>query len=276
VPAFVDTHAHIQEEEFREDVAAVIRRAREAGLAAIVVPGVDLETSAAAAWLADRTPEVYFAAGFHPHEASRFDAAAHRRLRNTLAHPKTVAVGEIGLDYYRMHSTRAEQVVAFDAMLEQARESLLPVIIHCRNAEADVFRALKTWSLRNRSVYGDRPIGVMHYFSGTAEEARAYVQLGFLISVHTSVTHPKAFKLRQVALDLPLEHLVIETDSPYGAPQSARGKRNEPAFVVDVAVRIAELKGLTIEEVARATTANAARLFRLPLPHVAGLIGARA
>jgi TatD DNase family protein len=276
VPAFVDTHAHIQEPEFKDDVFAVIRRAKEAGVAAIVAPGVDLETSAAAAWLADREPAIYFTAGFHPHEASRFDAAALRRLRSILDHPKAVAVGEVGLDYYRMHSPRSDQARVFDAMLALAGERLLPVSVHCRNADEDVMRALKTWSLRNRSGYGERLLGVMHYFSGTPEEARTYVDLGFLISVHTSITHSKAFKLRQVATEIPLSRLVIETDSPYGAPQSQRGKRNEPAYVIEAAARVAELRGLPLSEVASATSANAARLFGLSLPHVPELTGARA
>jgi TatD DNase family protein len=276
VPTFIDTHAHIQEPEFKDDVDAVVRRAQDAGVAAIVVPGVDVETSENAAWLADRHPGLYFAAGIHPHEASRFDAGALRQIRGLLDHPRAVAVGEIGLDYYRMHSPRADQLSTFQAMLDLASERLLPVIVHCRDAEGDVLPALKSWSLRNHGAYGDRPLGVMHYFSGSPEEARIYVDLGFLISVHTSVTHPKAFKLRQVAEELPLDSLVIETDSPYGAPQTKRGKRNEPAFVVESAAKIAELRGLPLNAVASATTANAARLFGFTPSQPRQLTGAQA
>jgi TatD DNase family protein len=275
VPAIVDTHAHIQESEFEEDVFDVLNRAREAGVVAVVVPGVDSETSAAAAWLADRNPEVYFTAGFHPHEASRLDAAALKKLQAFFDHPKVVAVGEIGLDYYRMHSPRAEQMACFQTMLDVARDHMLPVSVHCRNAEDDVMRALTAWSLRSRASYGERPLGVLHYFSGTPEQARTYVELGFFISVHTSITHPKAFRLRQVAAELPLSRLVIETDSPYGAPQSQRGRRNEPAFAVEAAAKIAEVRGVTVAAVARATTENAARLFGLRLPQAAELTGAR-
>jgi TatD DNase family protein len=147
--------------------------------------------------------------------------------------------------------------------------------VHCRNAGEDVFARLKTWAMRARRATGDRPLGVLHYFSGSPEEACAYVELGFLISVHTSVTHPKAFQLRQVALETPLESLVIETDSPYGAPQSVRGERNEPAYVVEAASRIAAIKGLTTDDVARTTSANAVRLFGFQLPNTIPLIGAR-
>jgi TatD DNase family protein len=219
---------------------------------------------------------VYFAAGYHPHEASRLDAAALRRVRDLLSHPRAVAVGEIGLDYYRMHSPRREQLAAFEAMLELARDLARPVIVHCRDAADDLAARLETWSARAKSAFEGYPLGVMHYFSGTPKEASRYVDLGFLISIHTSVTHPKAHGLRQVAAEVPLSALVIETDSPYGAPQSVRGKRNEPAFVSEAAAKIAEVRGLTVEEVARATTANAARLFRLPLAGVGAAMGASA
>lgn len=273
--AYVDTHAHLQEREFANDVDGVIDRAAAAGVRTIVVPGVDVGTSESASWIADRHPGAFFAAGFHPHEASGFDSHGMNELRRLLRHPKAVAVGEIGLDFYRMHSPRFAQLEAFEAMLDLARDALLPVIVHCREAEEDVSRMLRSWSLRNRSSFDGRPLGVMHYFSGTAAQARAYVDLGFLLSVHTSVTHPKAHLLRQVVSKLPLESMVIETDSPYGAPQSVRGKRNEPAYVVEVAAKIAEVKGLPSEAVAAATSANAARLFRLPLAS-STLIGAPA
>jgi TatD DNase family protein len=275
-PSFIDTHAHVQERDFQADIEGVIERAAGEGVTAIIVPGVDAETSEAAAWLADRYPCVYFAAGYHPHEASRLDSPALRRVRDLLAHPKAVAVGEIGLDYYRMHSPRREQLAAFDAMLDLAPDLARPVIVHCRDAAEDVALKLEAWSLRSRNAYEGYPVGVMHYFSGTPEEAVRYAGLGFLISVHTSVTHPKAHQLRRVAAEAPLEALVIETDSPYGAPQSVRGKRNEPAFVSEAAAKIAEVRGLTVEEVARATTANAARLFRLPLASASAAMGASA
>ncbi len=273
-PPFVDTHAHLQEPEFADDAAGVIERARRAGVEAIIVPGVDAATSEAASWLADRHADVYFAAGFHPHEASKLNPRALVAVRKLLSHPRAVAVGEIGLDYYRMHSPRAAQLSAFETMLDLAQEAALPAIVHCREAADDVSRILRSWALRHRPAYQDRPLGVLHYFSGTPDEARSYVESGFLISIHTSVTHSKAFLLRQVVGELPLEALVIETDAPYGAPQSQRGKRNEPAFVTEGAAKIAEIQGLTLEEVARATSANAERLFGIHLSRKTGLIGA--
>ncbi|HXH23001.1 MAG TPA: TatD family hydrolase [Dehalococcoidia bacterium] len=275
-PLFVDTHAHIQGPEFQADIDSVVRRAEAAGVARIIVPGVDAETSAAAALLSDRFPSLYFAAGYHPHEASRLDRAALRGIAGLLSHPKAVAVGEIGLDYYRMHSPRRDQLAAFEAMLDLALERKLPVIVHCRDAADDISVKLEEWSLRAAPVFGGRPLGVLHYFSGTPEEAARYVELGFLISVHTSVTHPRADQLRRVAAEAPLHALVIETDSPYGAPQSVRGKRNEPEFVSEAAAKIAEVRGLTLEGVAQATTANAARLFGLGLPAGGAAIGASA
>lgn len=273
---FIDTHAHLQEADFEPDIEEVMGRAAAAGVRTVVVPGVDVASSQAAARLADRHPGLYFAAGIHPHEASTFEPGAIARLRELLRHPRVVAVGEIGLDYYRMHSSRPDQSRTFEAMLELAGETLLPVIVHQRDAPLDVHRALHSWSMRHGGAYGGRPMGVLHYFSGTPQEARAYVELGFLISVHTSVTHPKAYQLRQVVSELALDCLVMETDSPYGAPQSVRGKRNEPAFVTDVAAKIAEVQGVTVAEVARVTSLNASRLFPPLAATLTDVIGASA
>jgi TatD DNase family protein len=292
LPAFVDTHAHIQEPEFHDDIDAVIERANAAGVNTIVVPGVDVETSEAAARLADRHPGVYFAAGFHPHEAFRFDNVALNRIRALLQHPRAVAVGEVGLDYYRLHSPREAQMRTFEAMLDLARDAKLPVIVHARfpddggprppqnwgpEGTDEVERTLTSWAFHARSAYEGRTLGVMHYFSGgDLAQARRYVELGFMISVHTSITHPKATLLREVVRQLPLDSLVIETDSPYGAPQAVRGKRNEPAYVVEAARKVAQLQAVSLEEVARATTANAQRLFGRPLPQAQAVTGARA
>jgi TatD DNase family protein len=274
VATFVDTHAHIQGPEFRDDIESVIERGEAAGVTTTVVPGVDAETSETAALLADRFPTAYFAAGFHPHEASRLDAIGVSRVRALLRHPKVVALGEIGLDYYRMHSSRQEQLRAFDTMLDLARESGLPVIVHSREADDDVERMLSSWALRARH-HVERPMGVMHYFSGDPDMARRLTELGILISIHTSVTHPKRTLLRRVAFEVPLDALVIETDSPYGAPQKVRGKRNEPAYVVEAARQIAELKFVSLEEVARITSANAARLFRFSTIRAGAMTGVR-
>lgn len=269
-PAFVDTHAHIQGDEYREDLGAVIDRARAAGVSSIAIPGVDVETSRSAMALAEAYEGVFAAAGFHPHEASRLDPRSFAEIVSMLPHPKVVAVGEIGLDYYYNHSPRDAQLACIDRMLGLAEAWILPIIVHCRDAWDDAAEMLEPWARRVRDRFEDRPVGVMHYFSGTLEQARFYIDLGFVISIHTSVTHKKQAAMREVVAQLPLESLVIETDSPYGAPQMVRGKRNEPAYVVEAAKQISIEQGVSLDAVAAATSANAARLFRQPVPAGAG------
>jgi TatD DNase family protein len=266
----IDTHAHIQGEEFDADRDETVRRAVGAGVRAIVVPGVDSQTSDAALVLAERSPHVYATAGFHPHEASRLTEGDLEHVEALLGQEKVVAVGEIGLDFYRRHSEPEAQVRALESMLELAARHLLPVVVHCREAQETLWPILQSWAGSVRAAFGDRPLGVMHYFSGTPPQAEAYAALGFMVSVHTSVTHPRAKMLRDVVAAMPLETLVIETDSPYGAPQVFRGKRNEPAHVREAAAKIAEVKQTDVEVVASATTANACRVFGLKLPAASG------
>ena len=177
-------------------------------------------------------------------------------------------MGEIGLDFYRMHSSVAEQEAALSAQLELAAKHTLPVVIHCRDAWDAAEPLLGAWAKRVASAFAGRPVGVLHYYTHDVETARHYVELG-LPRLHPHLGHPpQGAQLREVAAALPLESLVIETDSPYGAPQVRRGKRNEPSYVVEAARQIAEVRGVSIEEVAFATTANARRLFRLPVLRV--------
>jgi TatD DNase family protein len=260
----IDTHTHLHEAEFTGDVDAVIDRARAAGVEAILTLGTDVASSERAVALAERFDVVWAAVGVHPHDAHSFNDATLGRLRELARHPKVVAVGEIGLDFYRNLSPRDDQLRAFEAQLKWAAEIALPVAIHSRDAHADVERIAGQWSRRLRGALpGERPLGVMHYFSGDVALARRYISLGFVISIHTSVTHPGSERLREVARALPLDRLVVETDAPYGAPQSHRGERNEPAYVVEAAVRVAEVRGVPVQEVERATTAAAARLLGL-------------
>jgi TatD DNase family protein len=265
-PYFIDTHAHIQGDEFTDDLDAVIERAHEAGVVQLVLPAVDLATAQSGLALARRYEGLYATAGYHPHEASLLTPAALSATGALLSDERVVAVGEIGLDFYRMHSSVVEQEAALSAQLEVAAKHTLPVIIHCRDAWDAAEPLLGAWARRVASAFAGKPVGVLHYYTHDVETARHYVELGFLISIHTSVTHPKAAQLREVAAALPLESLVIETDSPYGAPQVRRSKRNEPSYVVEAARQIAEARGVSVEEVAIATTANARRLFRLPVP----------
>jgi TatD DNase family protein len=266
MPELFDTHAHIQDSEFADDREAVVLRGHAADVASIVVPAVDLRSAHAAIALAEQHHGVFATAGYHPHEASRLDEQSLTQVEALLRNPRVVAVGEIGLDYYRMHSTREEQTDALQRMLELAESHRLPVVVHCRNAWEDMASLLEPWARRVEGIFEGRPLGVLHYFSGSLHEALRYIELGFLISVHTSATHPKGAGLREVVAGLPLDSLVLETDSPYGAPQSHRGRRNEPAYVIEAAKQVAELHGLSLDRVADATTANARRLFRLPMP----------
>ena len=262
----VDTHAHIHDPEFSTDPGdadAAVERARAAGVRMIVTLGMDVENSRTAVAFAARHPEaVVAAAGVHPHAAKDATDADLDALEELARDERVALVGEIGIDYYRNFSPRDAQLRVMERQLDTAERVGKPVVVHAREAHADVMPMLTAWSRRmGASLAGGRPIGVMHYFSADAGSARRYVELGFVISIHTSVTHPKAQQLCDVARALPLEYLVIETDSPFGAPQRYRGRRNEPAYVVEAAARIAEIKGVPIESVADATTRNAERLL---------------
>jgi TatD DNase family protein len=278
VRGLVDTHTHLQLEEFDRDREAVLERAWQAGLEGIVVLGLDAASSGAAIGLAEADPRLYATVGWHPNVAARLDQEGWRRLRELTQHPRVVAVGEIGLDFYRNLSPREDQVRALEEQLDLAAERRLPVAIHCRDAHDQMYPIVERWAGKARSLFGEgRPLGVMHYFSGDLELARRYVDMGFLISVHTCVTYPTSDRLREVVAGLDMDCLVLETDSPYGAPQSQRGRRNEPAYVAEAAIRVAELRGLPAESVALRSGANAVRLFGLrPAQTKASSTGGRA
>jgi TatD DNase family protein len=263
VSGYVDTHAHLQEPEFADDADDVILRAREAGVSTLVLPAVDLASARVGLDLARRHDGVYATAGYHPHEASHLDDEALAGIAAQLAEPEVVAVGEIGLDFFRMHSPVDAQVAALDSMLALAERHTLPIVVHCRDAWEATAEQLEPWARRVMARFAGRPLGVLHYFTGTLEEAQRYIELGLLISVHTSVTHPKQQALRDVVAQLPLESLVIETDSPYGAPQSHRGKRNEPSYVIEAAKQIAVQQNAALDYICHVTSANARRLFSL-------------
>jgi TatD DNase family protein len=264
---FFDTHTHLQAPEFDGDRSETLARAREAGLAGLLVLGTDVPTSEAAIALAQAEPGVLAAAGCHPHHAAAMRDADLRCLARLAAHPSVAAVGEIGLDFYRDLSPRDKQIEVFRAQLRTAAGLAKPVAVHCRDAHEAAFPIIQAWSRRlGRSLPGRRPVGVMHYFAGDAELGLRYVELGFLISIHTSVTYPSSQRLQAVARALPLDALVVETDSPYGAPQAHRGKRNEPAFVPHAIAKIAELRREPVEHIAGATTENASRLFGASTP----------
>jgi TatD DNase family protein len=277
-----DSHAHIQAEEYAADIDEVIARAREAGVERVLLPSDELSMARAGIELACGHEGLYASAGIHPHNASSVNDEMLDELDLLLAREEVVALGEIGLDYFYMHSPREAQITAFEAQLELASRVGLPVIVHTRDAWEDTRAVLESWTAATPQPPGapghaplrtdggsaefrEAPRGVMHYFTGSVEDGLRFIEMGFLLSIHTSVTFKNAAAQRDVVAKLPLQSLVIETDSPFGAPQGYRGKRNEPAYVTEVAKMIAELQGVNEDEVAEATYANACRLFRLPI-----------
>lgn len=260
---FVDSHAHIDGEEFDADRDEVVARARAAGVAAILNVGTGDPRSGSlerAVRVAESYENVFAAAGVHPHDARLFDDAVARSLCKLLASsPRAVAWGEIGLDYHYDHSPRDVQRDVFSRQLRLAREADLPVIIHSREADEDTVEILaREWSGAARG-------GVMHCFGGGRPMAERALELGFYVSFAGNVTFKKAEPLREVARVVPLDRLLVETDCPYLAPVPHRGRRNEPAHVADTARFVAELRGTSTEELGRATCENFSRLFGVEL-----------
>lgn len=265
----VDAHAHSWSPELRADHAGVLARAWESGLEAIVEAGVDSGTSAASLSLARSEPRVHAAAGLHPHAASRLASerdALQALVEEGAASGELSAVGEIGLDYYRELSPRAEQERALRWQLGLAREARLPVVVHARSADEECYRELSAWASRAGRYLGpDREIGMLHCFAGDPELARRYIELGFLISIPGTVTYPGNERGRAVARETPLAAMLVETDCPHLAPVPYRGRRNEPAYVAYTVREIAALRGESERAVAAATAENAARLFGFTL-----------
>jgi TatD DNase family protein len=253
----VDSHTHVDFPQFDGDREMVLQRAVDAGVEWIVDVGADLASSRRADKLAAREPRIWAAVGIHPHDAATVNRVALAELRALAQAPRVVAIGEIGLDYYRDLSPRAQQREAFEAQLALARELGLPVIVHDREAHGETLAILR--EVRRQAGAGLR--GVMHCFSGDLELAREVLNLGFYVGIAGPVTYPRATPLADVARLVPLERLLVETDCPYLAPQARRGARNEPAFVRFVAERVAEVRGLSAEEVGRVTSENARALF---------------
>lgn len=259
----IDSHAHLDFPQFDADRAAVLDRARAAGVTAIVCVGADLESSRRAVALAATQPQVYASVGVHPHDAKTLDGAALAALRELAVKPKVVAIGEIGLDFYRDLSPRDVQRRAFQAQLAWAAGLNKPVIVHDREAHDEVLTALTGWAagLAGSPLAGR--VGVLHSFSGDLAMAEQAIALGFFVSISGPVTYQNARRLSEVVAALPLDRLLVETDCPYLPPHPHRGRRNEPAYVRLVVERIAAIKGLPVEAVAAATSANAQRLFGL-------------
>jgi TatD DNase family protein len=256
---FIDSHAHIDGPEFENDRDEVIDRARAAGVSAILNVGTGDPHSGAlerSVDLAEKHQDIYTAIGVHPHDARLFDNHAEQRLTSLLKQSsRIIAWGEIGLDFHYDNSPRDVQRKVFKRQLNLAREAALPVIIHTREAEDETIEILQS----HAPVSGDA--GVMHCFSGSLRLAQRALELGFLISFSGILTFKKAEELRVVAKQVPLDRLLIETDCPFLSPSPFRGKRNEPAYVVEVARCLAGIHSLSIEEIGRMTTENFFRLF---------------
>ena len=252
----VDSHAHVDDERFDADRDAVLERATVAGIELIINIGADMASSARSIALAEKYSQIYAAVGMHPHDAKDMQEQDYNQLLRWASHPKVVAIGEIGLDYHYDLSPRPVQKEVFLRQLDIVRQTGKPFIIHEREAHADTFEIVRTVAQGLE--------GVFHCFSGSVETAREYLKLGFYISVAGPVTFPKSAKTKEVARYVPLDRLLVETDSPYLTPQAFRGRRNEPAHVRLVAEEIAALRNLSLTELALATTQNARRLFGIP------------
>ncbi len=263
----VDSHCHLDLAHFDEDRAAVLERARAAGVRRIVIPGIDVAQCRGALALAEATPEVYVAVGVHPNSSGDFAPATVDELRQLAAHPKVVAIGEIGLDYYWDKVTPEQQAVAFRVQLALAAELGLPVIIHNRDASDDVAAMLEAWvesaDFRN-SRLATRPFaGVLHAFGGDVALAERAYSWNFLLGIAGPVTFKNAQQMHELIPQLRADRLVIETDAPYLTPHPYRGKRNEPGHVALVAEKVAQLTGASVAETGRRTSALALAFFGL-------------
>jgi TatD DNase family protein len=256
---FVDSHAHLDSPDFQSDIEEVLSRASQAQVSEIVTIGCLAEKEEgppAFSQLLDEHDALYGCAGVHPHDARFYGPDLEEKLVQLMEHPKMLGWGEIGLDFHYENSPRSQQIEAFRQQLKRARELGKPVVIHSRDAEDLTCQILE-------EEFSQGPGGVLHCFTAGLETAERCLSLGFYISFGGIITFRQADELRNIALQIPLERLLIETDAPYLAPVPFRGKRNEPAFVVRVAETLAEIRGQTVKEIGELTTANFRQLFLL-------------
>ena len=253
----IDTHSHLDMQDFDQDREKVIKRAIHQGVTHVITVGIDLTSSIRAVHLAEAHGCVYAAVGCHPHHADHCDASVTMELAKLASHPKVVAWGEIGLDFYRNKAAREDQLESFQRQLEAARDQGIPVVIHDREAHGEVLEILRRIGEKKRA-------GVIHCFSGNLELANRFIQLGYSISIAGTVTFPQARWVKEVAASVPLDAMLLETDAPFLSPVPKRGKRNEPGFVSFTAQEVARLRKVDVEVVAQATSRNAMRLFKIP------------
>ncbi len=258
-----DTHCHLNLSTFQEDLADVLERAEEWGITRILIPGIDLPSSRLAVEIAEKFDFVYAAVGIHPSEANSWNDACMLELEELAHHPRVVAVGEIGLDYYRDHSPRDLQRAAFRQQLDLAFDAGLPVSVHNRSAFDDVWSDLSAWLERMHQVGADlvKQPGVLHSFDGTITQAKQALKECFYLGISGPVTFKNARERQELVKDLPLSALLVETDAPYLSPHPYRGRRNEPAYTHFIVEKIADLHAMEYSAVAQQTAINAARLF---------------
>lgn len=249
---FIDTHCHLDFNQFSADREKVIFKAHEEGIEAIINVGTSLEGSRRSLQLAKEHDSIYAAVGVHPHEAEKFPVDSWMELEGLTQGEKVVAVGETGLDYFRNYSSRTSQKELFRRQIKLAIKANLPLIVHAREADDETLGILKEEGASR---------GVLHCFSSTAEVARDSLRLGFYISIAGQVTYPTARQLREAIGEIPTNRLLIETDAPFLTPQERRGERNEPALIKHTAAEVAQLYGLSLKDIARITTLNAQQLF---------------
>ncbi|CQR23665.1 TatD family deoxyribonuclease [Streptococcus varani] len=254
--AIFDTHTHLNVEAFESRVEEELALAKEMGVTIHNVVGFDRPTIEKALELASQHSEIYATIGWHPTEAGSFDEQAENYLISHLKNRKVIALGEIGLDYYWMEDPKEVQIEVFKRQIQLSKDYNLPFVVHTRDALQDTYAVIKEAGVGPRG-------GIMHSFSGTLEEAQAFVDLGMMISFSGVLTFKKSIDLQEAAKQLPLNKILVETDAPYLAPVPKRGRENRTAYTRYVVDKMAEIRGLTAEEVAQATTENAKRLFKL-------------
>ncbi|MFC2006649.1 TatD family hydrolase [Chloroflexota bacterium] len=263
----VDTHAHLDMSVFDEDRIETITRAWDVGVGHIITVGTDLGSSIKAIELSEHHTGVYAAVGIHPHDVTTIDKADIARLSEIAKHSSVVAIGETGLDFYRDYSSRGAQIQALKWQLALSVELELPAIIHCRQAEEDMLDLLRSWI----SEYGDTSRqcrGVIHCFSSDSSTAKEYLNMGFYISVGAYIGYPTSAGTHDAIRSIPKDRLLVETDCPFLPPQSYRGRRNEPAYLPFTVKALATIREESYEDIAKVSTQNARRLFRLPLSNI--------
>ncbi len=248
-----DTHAHLNDEQFTEDWTEVLSRATAAGVTQVLIPGSDLSTSRRAVFQSERYPGIFAAVGVHPHDAKTYSEETRLALLELAAHVKVVAIGEIGLDYYYNYSPREEQLQVFQDQMALASECGLPVIIHNREAHSDTLAILEEFAGTVK--------GVLHCFSGSVEMAERCLDLGYYIGIGGTLTFNNAKRPVEVAKVIPLDRILLETDSPYLAPVPYRGRRNEPAYVVEVFNKLSTIRTESPTELRTQLNQNVAKLF---------------